>query len=130
MHGLGSSGTVMSQFSLLRFLRLAMVCVPLPHVFSFSFLSLFLLHPPPLLLPLWSSVPFPSVWSGGLCCGYSIGFYIVQDRSDRMSRSEGGVGGRIGGVFLENVCFPVSNLVGQRACSVRAPIHGTCCEDA
>ncbi|KAF5893551.1 Poly(U)-specific endoribonuclease, partial [Clarias magur] len=59
-----------------------------------------------------------------------IGFYIVRDRSDRMSPREGGVGGRTGGVFLENVCFPVSNLVGQRACSVRAPIHGTCCEDA
>lgn len=29
------------------------------------------------------------------------------------------------GVFLENVCFPVSNLVCQRACLVRAPIHET-----
>ncbi len=42
-----------------------------------------------------------------------------------------GVGGGVtvveGGVFLENVCFPVSNLVSQRARTVRAPIHETCC---
>lgn len=54
---------------------------------------------------------------------------VGQNESKKRFVGGRGYGGG-GGVFLENVCFPVSNLVGQRAHTVRAPIHETCCQTA
>ncbi len=55
---------------------------------------------------------------------------VGQNESKEKGLWGGGVTVVEGGVFLENVCFPVSNLVSQRACTVRAPIHETCCQTA
>lgn len=51
-------------------------------------------------------------------------------QNESKKRFVGGRGYGGGGVFLVNVCFPVSNLVDQKARTVRAPIHETCCQTA